>query len=378
MLTLMPFELEIHDAVFSMNKNSAPGPDGFGAFFFRSYWGIIKHDVSMAVMEFFSSGCLMPNMNANTLVLIPKSPDADTIDKYCPIAMANFKFKIISKIIADRLARIMPNIISKQQRGFIQGRQIKECVCLTSEAISLLHNKAFGGNLALKIDISKAFDTLDWGFLLKVLHDFGFNSTFFSEGKVDLIKGARGNHVSSYIFYAYDIMIFCKGKISSLEALRDLFSTYAHASGQSISAEKSTIHAGSIPSPRLSQLVNYLGFKVGTLPFTYLGVPIFKGRAQLIKSVIFGMLMHTISIYSWPASLIKEVEQLIRNFLWSGDISKRKMVTVAWKKSNEDWANLLKSRVIRNGSTVTYHIFSSIWTGGMILTFGQTLGVANP
>ncbi|MCI36501.1 RNA-directed DNA polymerase (Reverse transcriptase), partial [Trifolium medium] len=119
MLTLMSSDLEIHDAVFSMNKNSAPGPDGFGAFFFQSYWEIIKHDVSMAVMDFFSSGCLLPNMNANTLVLILNSPNADTIDKYCPISMANFKFKIISKIIANRLARIMPNIVSKQQRGFI-------------------------------------------------------------------------------------------------------------------------------------------------------------------------------------------------------------------------------------------------------------------
>jgi hypothetical protein len=72
----------------------------------------------------------------------------------------------------------MPGIISKEQRGFIHGRQMKDCICVTSENIYLTHKKSFGGNLALKIDISKAFDTLDWDFLLKVFHAFGFNFTF--------------------------------------------------------------------------------------------------------------------------------------------------------------------------------------------------------
>jgi hypothetical protein len=101
----------------------------------------------------------MPNYNANTLILIPKTPNADSIDQFRPIALANFKFKIISKVLADdRLAQILPSIISKEQRGFVNGRNIKDCICLTSEAVNLLPKKAFGGNLALKIDISKAFD----------------------------------------------------------------------------------------------------------------------------------------------------------------------------------------------------------------------------
>jgi len=92
--------------------------------------------------------------------------------------MANFKFKIISKIIADRLASIMPNLISEEQKGFIHGRNIQDSLCIASEATNLLHNKAFGGNLALNIDITKAFDTLEWPFLLNVLKKFGFNEIF--------------------------------------------------------------------------------------------------------------------------------------------------------------------------------------------------------
>jgi len=68
----------------------------------------------------------------------------------------------------------MPLIVSSQLRGSIQGRHIKVCICLTSVAINLLHNISFGGNLDLKIDISKAFDTIKWSFLLRVLKAYGF------------------------------------------------------------------------------------------------------------------------------------------------------------------------------------------------------------
>jgi hypothetical protein len=94
-------------------------------------------------------------------VLIPKTNNADSVEQYRPIAVANFKFKIISKILADRLATTMPSIVLVQQRGFIKGRNIKDCICLTSEAINVLQKKTLGGNIALKVDIEKAFDTLD-------------------------------------------------------------------------------------------------------------------------------------------------------------------------------------------------------------------------
>jgi hypothetical protein len=203
-------------------------------------------------------------------------------------------------------------------------------------------------------------------------------------------------------------MVFCKGKFSSLQALQNLFNKYANCSGQVINASKSTIFAGGISQVRLNHIVNLIGFNVGSLPFNYLGVPIFKGkpkasffypmadkikaklsswkasllsiagRTQLVKSVIHSMLMHSISVYAWPVSLLKSIETWARNFIWSGDISKRKLVTVSWKKvcmpysegglglrslislneasnlklcwellhSDESWATILCSRVI--------------------------------
>jgi hypothetical protein len=79
---------------FSLSKDSAPGPDGFGGFFYQPYWDIIHKDVCNAVIELFSTGYLLPNWNANSLVLIPKVPNADIVDQY-------------------RLGAIMPGLISK-------------------------------------------------------------------------------------------------------------------------------------------------------------------------------------------------------------------------------------------------------------------------
>jgi hypothetical protein len=91
LLTMLPSYEEIKNAVFSLNKDRAPGPDGYGAFFYQTYLEIIHQDVFNDVLQFFTSGWIMPNFNYNTLILVPKTQNADSIDQFRPIAMANFK-----------------------------------------------------------------------------------------------------------------------------------------------------------------------------------------------------------------------------------------------------------------------------------------------
>jgi len=105
-------------------------------------------------------------MNNNVVSLIPKIQGAESIKDYKTIVVANIKFKIISKILADRLAIVAARIISPNQYGFVQGRQIKDCIGIASEAINMLSKKVRGGNVGYKVDIHKEFDTLSWKFLL--------------------------------------------------------------------------------------------------------------------------------------------------------------------------------------------------------------------
>jgi len=123
-------------------------------------------------------------------VLIPKVPGASSMGDYRPIALANFLFKIVTKIVADRLAGITTRIISMEQRGYVRDRNISDCIIIASEAINSLGKNQYGGNIALKVDIAKAFDTLDWNFLMMVLSNFGF-STIFVNWILIIINSAR-------------------------------------------------------------------------------------------------------------------------------------------------------------------------------------------
>jgi hypothetical protein len=97
------------------------------------------------------------------------------------------------------------------------------------------------------------------------------------EGKFKLILGSRDFNIPSHVLYADDMMIFCKGTNSNIFTLKRVFLNYAEASGQLVNPKKSSIFASSISSHKLSHVANNLGFNIGTLPFTYLGVPILKG-----------------------------------------------------------------------------------------------------
>lgn len=122
----------------------------------------------------------MPHFNSNILILIPKLQDSECISDYRPIALANFVFKITTRIVADRLGPIASRIISPNQSAFLQGRSIVDPIVLTSECVNLLDRTCKRGNVAIKFDITKAFDTLDWNYLLRVLRSFGFHDTFVS------------------------------------------------------------------------------------------------------------------------------------------------------------------------------------------------------
>jgi len=166
------------------------------------------------------------------------------------------------------------------------------------------------------------------------------------DGKVETKAASRSNHIPSHCFYADDLMVFCKGKNSCLQALKELFTRYANCSGQIINLSMSSIHVGGVSNDRLNHMVNLIGFEIGTLPFTYLGAPIFKGkpkriyfqpiadkikiklpswktsllsmasRVQLVKSVIQSMVVHTMSVFSWPTSILREIEKWIKkNYL---------------------------------------------------------------
>ena len=164
------------DAVFALKRHSSPGPDGFTGAFFTSFWEIIGSSVIAAIQNFFSSRKILKSLNTFFLALIPKSGAPKSFNDYRPISLLNFSFKIITQIMASRLAPLLPSLVSPNQAAFIRGRSIHDHIALAHELVQRLKLKLAGGSLCLKLDISKAFDKLKWSFLLKTLAKMGFSS----------------------------------------------------------------------------------------------------------------------------------------------------------------------------------------------------------
>jgi mannosylglycoprotein endo-beta-mannosidase len=151
---------EIKRAVFSMPSVKAPSPDSFIGAFFKSCWEIIKQDIFDVIKAMaLGGGAYMNLINSANIVLIPKCPDAEAVADYRPISLIHNISKIFSKLLANRLAPVLGNLISKNQSAFIKTRCIHDNFLYVQNLIKELH-RAKTPSLFIKLDISKAFDSV--------------------------------------------------------------------------------------------------------------------------------------------------------------------------------------------------------------------------
>ena len=156
-----------------MEADKAPGPDGFTVRFFSTCWSIIKVDLLRMVKKSQSCNKLGGSTNSAFLALIPKEKGANNFSKFRPISLCNTGYKLVTKIIANRLKNILSAIIPENQGGFIKGRKILDNIVLVQEAIhSIFHRKEKG--TVIKLDLVNAFDRVRHNLLFAVMEKFGF------------------------------------------------------------------------------------------------------------------------------------------------------------------------------------------------------------
>ena len=130
-LTRIVTKHEIKTALFSMNPNKAPGPDGMTPLFFQKFWSIVKSDVVQAIQRFFHLGFMLKSVNHTVVSLIPKIDVPFNLKHYRPISLHNVLYKIIFKVLANRLKQTLDCCISKNQAAFVLGRQILDNVIVS-------------------------------------------------------------------------------------------------------------------------------------------------------------------------------------------------------------------------------------------------------
>ena len=142
---------EIKEAVFQMAPTKAPRPDGMNTFFYQKFWHIVVDNVVSAILDFFNFGCMVSSLNHTNIVLIPKVKP-EKISDFRHISLCNVMYKIISKVLSNRLKQILLSVISPTQSAFVLGRLITDNVLLAYETLHAMHTQKKGkkGSLALK------------------------------------------------------------------------------------------------------------------------------------------------------------------------------------------------------------------------------------
>lgn len=336
---------EIRKALFGMTPSKAPGPDGMSPKFFQYFWPMLGNDVVQACQGVLNQKTGWPAaFNETIVVLIPKCSSPKGMGDLRPISLCNVVYKVISKALANRMQSILCKCISISQSAFVPNRLISDNILIASEILHFLRKKSKGstGFLAAKLDLSKAYDRMEWLFIRQVMLKLGFLqdwielvmgcmetvrynftlngeqvcsltpsrglrqgdpispylfilgleglSAMLSSAEVDNefhgIKVCREAPAVSHLFFADDSFIFCKATIAEATKLNSILEGFAKASGQCINLQKSAISFSRNTSQvTKSEVVGILGLTLVEKHGVYLGFP---SEVSGSKKKVFG------------------------------------------------------------------------------------------
>ena len=285
-------EKECFEAVKSIPSEKTPGCDGLPIDFYKVFWQDIKDILCQVFNTCFIDGELSTLMKRGVITLLPKKgKDKLHLKNWRPITLLNNDYKILAKVLANRLKKVLPFLIDFDQTGFLKNRYIGENIRLLKDVIQYCQMKPFKG-LAVSIDFEKAFDNIEWNFLIACLKTFGFKDDFitwirvmysdisscvinngYSSSNFNLQKGVRqGCPLSPYLFlvgveilgimlrqsknitgikidgvelrvsqYADDTIVYLSANEVNLRNTFHLLTAFQKISGMKVNIEKSNI-----------------------------------------------------------------------------------------------------------------------------------------
>lgn len=357
-LTFEEFEI----ATKQMHPDKASGPDGLNPAFFQHFWGMLGREVFSCCKEWLRDFSFPVEINDTNLVLIPKKEVAERMTDLRPIALCNVLYKILAKVLANRLKMILSEIISENQSAFVPRRSITDNVLLAFEMIHYMKQKKSGlvGEVALKLDISKAYDRVNWNYLQKWMICMGFDEKCIrwvmlcvttvqydvcfngkTMGPIHPKRGLRqGDPLSPYLFllcveglsweitkasdsgdindckvcpsapaithllFADDSFLFFKASNEETTRIKMLLKEYERFSGQAVNFQKSGVfYSANVRRDKQEELSGILEVHNDLGEGKYLGLPSQIGRS---KKSVFNFLKDRVShrIQGWCNKLL--------------------------------------------------------------------------
>ncbi|KAL0411141.1 UNVERIFIED_CONTAM: putative mitochondrial protein [Sesamum latifolium] len=367
---LQPFsEEEVTNALFHMAPLKSPGPDGMPSIFFHKHWYILKNDIIKCTLSILNNLEMMHDINHTSIVLIPKCNNAENLSQFRPISLCNVSYKVASKALANRIKPLLDKIISPTQAAFVLGRLISDNVLLAYEINHFLHSrrKSRNGHAIIKLDISKAYDKIEWSFLKRVLLKLGFpekiinlillcvssvSYSFILSGRkfghIIPQRGLRqGDPLSPYLFllcteafsslihraktsgrlkgvnisrhapsishllFADDTFICCQSSHAAMVCIKEILECYGRASGQEVNLQKSTaVFSRNIQAEQQENLSAILEIQCEEKHDKYLGLPSIVGKS---KRAIFNCIRDRVwsRIQGWNDKILSQAGKSI-------------------------------------------------------------------
>lgn len=327
---IMPFtKEEIKLAVCECGKDKAPGPDGYNFSFVRRFWPLLEDDFMKIFLEFFDSGSISRGCASSFITLIPKTKNPLGLKDFRPITLVGIISKVLSKVLSLRLKKVIGFIISENQTGFLSDRNILDGPLVANEVLSWCKRRA-KSVLFMKIDFEKAYDNVNWAFLLSILEQMGFpekwrlwikgilvsarsavlvngsptfefqcykglrqgdpispflflivmealTCLFNKASKLGIFEGvslAKNGPLISHLFFADDALIMGKWSENNILVVARILRIFYLCSGLKFNIHKSFLYGTGVANEDVENMASVVGCRLGSFPFDYLGVSV--------------------------------------------------------------------------------------------------------
>ncbi|KAK2424247.1 hypothetical protein QL285_034627 [Trifolium repens] len=281
-----------------MHPDKAPGPDGFNPAFYQHFWELCGDDIFEAAKEWLDRGYFPSSLNETNICLIPKCENPTYMKDLRPISLCNVLYKMISKLLANRLRGCLDKCVSEEQSAFIEGRSILDNALIAIEIIHALKRKTRG--------MSTLAETNHLMSILKIYEE---------------ASGQEINLTKSEVFFSRNLRIAAQEDLSRIMGVRHVLGTGNYIGLPSMIGRKKKDVFAFVKDRIWKRINSWRGRALSR-----------AGKEVMIKSVLQAIPSYVMSVYLSPDSTIKDIEKMMNSYWWGGGANNKGIRWLAWDR----------------------------------------------